>query len=398
MPSDYPKFTAAAVQAAPEYRDQPVYFDSAATLNNVVNQIKEAASNGASLVVFPELHIPGYCHFAIDLTKGPEYTSIWAEDLRHAIEVPSEETDLLCETARQAGANVVVGINERDKRYGGRQYNSILYIDNRGDILGVHRKINITVQELMIHTRGDGGRNLCIPEMDFGKISGLICGEHDQPLLKQCYIVQGTKVNCSLWPGSLGGAEELPWVAPAMTTAMAVSGACWCVLAANYIPPEKRPKDFYPNTDFYQSFGGSAIINPFGEVVAGPARDEETIVYADIDLKVNEMARGIINITGLYSRWDILGLQVRENEYEPLVSMESVEAGWPETADLRGMLPTGETRADEPEFDRTQAETDAGLVAGEISDRVTEIAELRARIEALEKRGGKAFKPKPGDD
>ena len=58
-------------------------------------------------------------------------------------------------------------------------------------------------------------------------------------------------------------------------------------------------------------------------------RDQETIVYADIDLKVNEMARGIINITGLYSRWDILGLQVRENEYEPLVSMESVEAGGP---------------------------------------------------------------------
>ena len=334
MLKEYPKFTAAAVQAAPEYRDKPVYFDSAATLNNVVAKIKEAASNGATLIVFPELHIPGYCHFAIDLRHGPEYTSIWAEYLRHGIEVPSEETDILCRAARQANANLVIGINERDKKYAGRQYNSLLYINNRGEILGVHRKINITVQELMIHTRGDGGRNLRVYDMDFGKISGLICGEHDQPLLKQCYIVQGTKVNCSCWPGYLGGAEELPWVTPAMTTAMAVSGACWCVLAANYIPPEKRPTDFYPNTDFYQSFGGSAIINPFGEVVAGPVRDTETIVYADIDLKLNEMARGIINITGLYSRWDILGLQVRENDYHPVVSMESVEAGWPEPADL----------------------------------------------------------------
>ncbi len=165
MLKEYPKFTAAAVQAAPEYRDKPVYFDSVATLNNVLDRIKEAASNGASLVVFPELHIPGYCHFAIDLTRGPEYTGIWAEYLRHGIEVPSEETDLLCTAARQANASVVIGINERDKKYDGRQYNSILYINHRGEILGVHRKINITVQELMIHTRGDGGRNLRVYEI-----------------------------------------------------------------------------------------------------------------------------------------------------------------------------------------------------------------------------------------
>ncbi len=157
MLKEYPKFTAAAVQVAPEYRDKPVYFDSLATLDNTVKQIKEAASNGATLIVFPELHLPGYCHFALQLEKGPEYTGIWAEYLRHGIEVPSEETEILCKAARQANANVVIGINERDKKYGGRQYNSILYINNRGEILGTHRKINITVQELMIHTRGNGG-------------------------------------------------------------------------------------------------------------------------------------------------------------------------------------------------------------------------------------------------
>jgi len=377
---EYPKFTAAAVQAAPEYRDKPVYFDSAATLANALGRIKEAASNGATLIVFPELHIPGYCHFAIDLTKGPEYTGIWAEYLRHGVEVPSEETDLLCKAARQANANVVIGINERDKRYGGRQYNSILYINNRGEILGVHRKINITVQELMIHTRGDGGQNLRVHDMDFGRVSGLICGEHDQPLLKQCYIVQGTKVNCSLWPGYLGGAEELPWVTPAMTTAMAVSGACWCVLAANYIPPDKRPKDFYPNTDFYQSFGGSAIINPFGEVVVGPVRDVETIVYGDIDLKLNEMARGIINITGLYSRWDILSLLVRENDYEPIVPMGSLD-GLSSTRPAG--LSAGSWAADlgaagqAPDLSAPQQAAGAGF---------TEITELREKVAELERR------------
>ncbi len=184
--------------------------------------------------------------------------------------MPSEETDILCRAARENKVNLVMGINERVAKYGGRQHNSAVFINKQGEIVHVHRKINITVQELLIHTRGNGGTNLSVPEFDFGKVSALICGEHNQPMLWNNYVIQGTKVNCSMWPGYLGGAEELPWVTPAMTTAVASTGACWCILAAEYIPPEKRPKDFYPNTSFYQSFGGSAIISPFGEIVSGP--------------------------------------------------------------------------------------------------------------------------------
>ena len=39
MLKEYPNFVAAAVQAAPEHRDKPVYFDSAATLNNEVDKL-----------------------------------------------------------------------------------------------------------------------------------------------------------------------------------------------------------------------------------------------------------------------------------------------------------------------------------------------------------------------
>ena len=72
MLKEYPKFRAAAVQIAPVYHNKPIYFDQPATLDNYVKAIKEAASNGAELVVFPELAIPGYCHFALELTLGPE--------------------------------------------------------------------------------------------------------------------------------------------------------------------------------------------------------------------------------------------------------------------------------------------------------------------------------------
>ena len=67
----------------------------------------------------------------------------------------------------------------------------------------------------------------------------------------------------------------------------------------------------------------------FGEIVAGPEIDKETIVYGDIDLKLNAMAKSIINLTGSYSRWDIMSLNVRREQYRPLVPMEIPEPDVP---------------------------------------------------------------------
>lgn len=326
MIKEYKVFKAAAIQAAPVYKDKPVYFDSRATLEKAVSLIGEAGNNGAKLIVLPETFLPGYPYWSLDMQKGPEWAVTWMEYLRHSVEVPGEETDLLCKAAKAANAYVVIGINERDKKYEGRMYNSILYISRQGEIMGVHRKINITVQELLYHTRGDGGENLRVFDTDLGKISGLICGEHYQPLLKQNAIINGAQVNCSLWPGYKGGAEELMGVIPVMTQALCVAGGLWGIIACAYIPEDKVPKDFYDNNAFDQTFGGSCIINPFGVIVAGPETYKETIVYGDIDLALNAMAKSIINLAGIYDRRDILRLCVREKQYEPVVSIEATES------------------------------------------------------------------------
>jgi len=324
MVEAYKVFKAAAVQAAPVYKDKPAYFDSEASLKKAVQLIDEAAANGARLIVFSETWLPGFPYWSLSMNKGPEWADIWAEYLRHSIEVPSKETDALCEAAKRGNACVAIGINERDKTYEGRMYNSILYINSQGEVMGAHRKICNTINELLYHTRGDGGQNLRVHDSELGKISGLICGEHYQPLLKHNLIVQGAQVNCSLWPGFKGGAGELIKLIPVMTQAVCASGGLWSVLSSTYIPEDKVPKDFYDNHVFDQTFGGSCIINPFGEIVAGPEIDKETIVYGDIDLKLNAMAKSIINLTGSYSRWDILNLNVREKLYEPLVPMETL--------------------------------------------------------------------------
>jgi nitrilase len=190
---DYPVFKVAAVQAAPVYKNKPVYFDSRATLEKAVSLIDEAARAGARLIVFPENFLPGFPYWSLNMAKGPEWAGTWVEYLRHSVEVPGEETDALCRAAKKANATVVMGINERDRKYEGRMYNSILYVSSRGEIMGVHRKVNITIQEMLYHTRGDGGANLRVFDTDLGKVSGLICGEHYQPLLKQNLILQGRK-------------------------------------------------------------------------------------------------------------------------------------------------------------------------------------------------------------
>lgn len=318
MLKEYQVFKAAAVQAGSVYKDKPHFFDSQATLEKALRLIGEAAGNGARLVVFPETWLPGFPYWSLNMAKGPEWAGIWAEYLRHSIEVPSDEVDALCDAAKGGKICIAMGINERDRKYEGRMYNSILFIDSKGEVMGVHRKICITINEQLYHTRGDGGENLRVYETDIGKISGLVCGEHYQPLLKHHLIMQGAQVNCSLWPGFKGGAGELMTLVPVMTQAACASGGFWAVLASAYIHPDQVPSDFYDNHVFDQTFGGSCIINPFGEIIAGPVVDMEAIVYGEIDLKLNAMAKSIINLKGSYSRWDIMSLNVQEAPYEPI--------------------------------------------------------------------------------
>lgn|GEM_PF-51512 len=355
MIKEYPVFKAAAIQAAPVYKDKPVYFDSGATLSKAVDLITEAARNGARLIVFPETFLPGFPYWSLNMMNSIEWSGIWTEYLRHSIEVPGEETDALCQAAKNAHACVVMGINERDRKYEGRMYNSILFISHLGEVMGVHRKVNPTIQELLYHTRGDGGTNLQAFDTPLGKISGLICGEHYQPLLKQNLIIQGAQVNCSLWPGFKGGAEELMTIIPVMTQSLCVSGGLWAVLACTYIPEDQVPKDFYENNAFDLLFGGSCIINPFGEIVAGPETYKETIVYGDIDLKVNVMAKSIINLTGSYSRWDILSLGIREKQYEPVFPLEAPEVVKP------------------------------SMLTAEVAELTAKIKSLEAKLRAIEK-------------
>ncbi len=331
----FPKFKAAAVQAAPVLRDAPDYFDTPATLDKAVSLIHEASRNGARLVVFPEGWLPCFSYWNLDFGARGAFLDIWAAYLWSSVEVPGPETQALGTAARDAGVYLVMGINERDANYSGRMYNSVLYIGPDGETIGVHRKICNTVQERLFHTPGEGGDNLkTVFPTDIGKLGGSICGEHTQLTLVYHWIMQGIQLHCSLWPGYTG----LEHVADAMTRAVCFAAGAYGVLAAVYVPDAAFPKNFYPNSSFSHpgSFkGGSGIVNPFGEYIAGPVYGEETIVYGDIDLAEVARSRYAVNLTGIYSRWDLLSLKVQEDPYLPVAAMAEGRVSPPENDRVR---------------------------------------------------------------
>jgi predicted amidohydrolase len=332
---ELPRFKAAAIQAGPVVRDAPHYFDTPATLEKAIRLIGEAGRNGARLIVFPEGWLPCFSYWSLDLSQKDAFRDIWAKYVSSSIEVPGAETDALCAAAKSAGAYVVMGINERDGRFQGRMYNSMLYLSPRGEIMGTHRKICNTVQERLFHTPGDGGDNLkTVFKTEIGNIGGSICGEHSQLTLVYNWIMQGIQVHCSLWPGHAG----LETTTDIKTRSLCDTAKVYAVLAATYIPEKERPQNFYRNSYFNLSNGfrgGSGIVNPYGEYVAGPVYDEETIVYGDIDLVHTDRSRSGVNLVGIYSRWDLLNINVRQEPYEPVVLMPSPQASSTETTRVK---------------------------------------------------------------
>lgn len=334
MVKDYPIYKVAAVQACPVYVNRPNYFDVEATLSKALDAIEEAGKNDARLVVFPETFLPGYPHFSMSLQtneEAGEFFMLWKEYLRNSPTVPGPETEKIGAAAKKAGCYVIMGINERDPDYDGRMYNSILYMGPDGEVMGTHRKLNITINELFFHTRGDVTRvnscdNIKVYSSPLGRLSGLICGEHYQPLLKQHLVVEGEQIHAALWPG-LGIIKTSMLV---MTQALCISARCWAVLSAPCVTKDAVPEDTYPNNNFHMSIGGSCVINPLGDIVAGPLYESEGIVYHDVDLGLIPMGKAETNLTGIYDRRDVLGLVRREQPFYPAVPMEWMEGAPPQ--------------------------------------------------------------------
>ncbi|MFC1857897.1 carbon-nitrogen hydrolase family protein [Thermodesulfobacteriota bacterium] len=305
----------AAVQAA------PIFLNKDATIEKACRLIAEAADNGAKLIVFPETFIPAYPYWSNPHPEGPPWARTFTKLFKNSVEIPSSDTEILGQAARKAGAYVVMGLNERDSIYGGSLYNTVLFFDDGGRILGKHRKLMPTHHERLYHGFGDGS-GLKVYPTGIGKLGGLICYEHQMTLSKYALYAQGEQIHCAVWPGWPGipKYDNLEIVQTACRQ-YAFEGQCFVVSACGWIHPDMIPDDFeFKNEMDCRSRGGSTIITPLGTMLTDPLLDQEGIVYADLKMDLIIKAKAFVDCTGHYTRWDVLSLNFNPRPYRAITN------------------------------------------------------------------------------
>lgn len=310
--ASFSTFTLAAVQAS------PVYFDREASTEKACSLIAQAAQRGATLAAFGECWLPGYPFFVHGPNSlDPGGWRVAAEYVASAVEVPSPTTNQLCEAAGRARIDVVIGIAERDPRTGGTVYCSLLFIGHDGEILGCHRKLKPTHRERVAWGEGDAS-TLRVYDRPYGKISGLNCWEHNMVLPGYVLMAEGTQIHVAAWPGFDAPAPPAPVALDVrqvlLSRAFASQAAAYVILAAGLLDHEAlSPR--YRALSIGPMSGDSYIIDPRGEIIAGPARGEEILV-AEGSTEHVLAAKACFDVGGHYSRPDLFQLIVNRRRPE----------------------------------------------------------------------------------
>ena len=305
-------FKVAAVQAT------PVFLNREATVEKACDLIAQAGQEGARLIVFPEAFIPAYPDWVWAVPSGDEgmLNELYADLLANAVSIPGEATEQLCRAARLANAYVAMGISERNVEASGASlYNTMLYIDTQGHIMGRHRKLVPTGGERLVWAQGDGS-TLQVFDTPLGKIGGLICWENYMPLARYTMYAWGTQLYvAATWD------RGQPWLSTIRH--IAKEGrvyviACCIAMRKDDIPDTYAAlkQKYYAGEDEWINIGDSAIVDPEGRFIAGPARKQEEILYAEIDPRMVQGPKWMLDVAGHYARPDVFQLTVNTDRHE----------------------------------------------------------------------------------
>ena len=304
---------AAAVVKVASVQATPVFLDRAATLEKACSLILEAGRNGAQLVVLPEAFIPCFPVWiaVTPSATGPdprEHAQLYADLLASSVDVPGPVTKTLGEAAREAGAYVVIGVNERNAEASGASlYNTVLYFDDKGSLLGKHRKLVPTLSERLVWAQGDGS-TLQVFDTPLGKLSGLTCWENYMPLARFALYAWGTQIYVApTWDRSQRWLQTLSHIA--------FEGGCYVIGCCQVVHRDAIPDRYAFKASIAASRGewlnqgNSAIVGPSG-VLAGPVAAKEETLYADLDLSQLSLSKSMLDAAGHYARPDVFQLTV----------------------------------------------------------------------------------------
>ena len=303
------KVRAAVVQAG------SVGFDRERSLAKLERLAADAAHEGAELAVFPEAFISAY-------PKGLDFGAVvgrrtdagrdhFRRYFESAIEVPGPDVDRIAAAAREHKIHLVVGVIERG---GATLYCTVLFFSPEAGYLGKHRKLMPTGAERLVWGFGDGS-TLPVFDTPLGRLGAVICWENYMPMLRMAMYGKGVQLYCA------PTADDRETWLPTMRH-VALEGRCFVLTSCQYLRRSDLPADI-PNgisddPDAVLMEGGSAIIDPFGRVIAGPCFRQDAILCAELDL--NEIARGKYDFdaAGHYARPDVFQLKVNEEPQLPV--------------------------------------------------------------------------------
>lgn len=286
----------------------PALFDLEKSVDRVITWVQKGAREGCQLLLFPETFIPCYprgLRFdAVIGRRSEEGRTMWLDFWSNSIEVGSPQMNRIAEAIQKAGIMVALGVTEREP-IGGSLHCSLLYFGKDGTLLGKHRKIKPTGLERYIWGQSDGD-SLVSFDTDLGKIGGLICWENYMPLARTAMYQKGVEIYLA------PTADARPsWQATMQH--IALEGRCFVLASNQYVTKADYPdryQHFLTDEPDIMSKGGSVILSPMGEVLAGPLWDQEGLLTAELDFSELVKSKLDFDCVGHYARPDIFKLSV----------------------------------------------------------------------------------------
>jgi nitrilase len=279
----------------------------AETLEQILSFEAAILESGARLVVMPEALLGGYPKgetFGTQLGyRLPEGREAYARYYANAIDLPGPETDALAALSARTGASLVLGVIERA---GNTLYCTVIFIEPEGGLVAKHRKLMPTGTERLIWGKGDGS-TLPVIDSQVGRVASAVCWENQMPLLRTAMYAKGVDVWCAptvderdIWQCTMRHVAHEGRLFVISACQVQPSPEALGVEVANW--PAQRPL----------INGGSLIVGPMGDVLAGPLLGESGLLCAEIDTDELVKARYDLDVVGHYARPDIFELVVDE--------------------------------------------------------------------------------------